>query len=46
MEQYPVFITQKEDARDDHWSEVEVNAVTSAEPWYKHWSEASITWRC
>jgi hypothetical protein len=44
VDQYHVFITQKEDKRDDHWYEAKVNAVASSEPQYMHWSEESITW--
>jgi hypothetical protein len=44
VEQYHVFITQKDDMKDDHWFDIEVNAVMPAEPQYMHWSEASITW--
>jgi hypothetical protein len=44
VEQYHVFTTQKEDAKDKLWFGVEVNAVIPAQPQYMHWSEASITW--
>jgi hypothetical protein len=43
VEQYHVFTTQKEDAKDELWFGVEVNTVMPAEPQYMHWSEASIT---
>jgi hypothetical protein len=41
---YHVFTTQKEDAKDELWFGVEVNAVMPAEPQFMHWSEAYITW--
>jgi hypothetical protein len=44
IEQYHVFTTQKEDAKDELWFGVDVNAVMPAEPQFMHWSEASITW--
>jgi hypothetical protein len=44
VEQYHVFTTQKEDAKDELWFDVEVNAVMTAEAQYMHWSEASIIW--
>jgi hypothetical protein len=44
VKQYHVFTTQKDDAKDDYWFGVEVNAVMPTEPQYMHWSEASITW--
>jgi hypothetical protein len=44
VDQYHVFITQKEDKRDDLWYEAKVNAVAPLEPQYMHWSKASITW--
>jgi hypothetical protein len=46
IEQYHVFTTQKEDAKDDHWFDAEVNAIMLVEPQYMHWSKASITWGC
>jgi hypothetical protein len=46
VEQYHVFMTQKEDPKDEPWFGIEVNAVMPAGPQYMHWSEASITWGC
>jgi hypothetical protein len=44
VKQYHVFTTQKDDAKDDHWFDVEVNTFMPVVPQYMHWSEASITW--
>jgi hypothetical protein len=43
VEKYHVFLTQKDDVKDDCWFGVKVNTVMPAEPQYMHWSEASIT---
>jgi hypothetical protein len=43
IKKYHIFITQKDDGKDDCLFGVEVNAVMPAEPQYMHWSEASIT---
>jgi hypothetical protein len=44
VEQYHVFMTQKEDPKDEPWFGIEVNAIMPEGLQYMHWSEASITW--
>jgi hypothetical protein len=36
VEQYHVFITQREDMKDDHWVDDEVNVVMPVEPQHMH----------